>query len=74
MSNYNVVFIIFIIICISAFFSSSETSMMALNKYKLKHLAKKNHLAAKRSLSLVRNPEILLVDILIGNTFANMFA
>lgn len=48
--------------------------MMALNKYKLKHLAKKNHRAAKRSLSLVRNPERLLVAILIGNTFANIFA
>ncbi|MDE4943007.1 CNNM domain-containing protein, partial [Francisella tularensis] len=48
MSTYTVVIIIFILICISAFFSSSETSMMALNKYKLKHLAKKNHRAATR--------------------------
>ncbi|MDE4976091.1 CNNM domain-containing protein, partial [Francisella tularensis subsp. holarctica] len=69
-----VVIIIFILICISAFFSSTETAMMALNKYKLKHLAKKNHSAAKRSLSLVRNPERLLVAILICNTFANIFA
>ncbi|APS92025.1 hypothetical protein P251_02818 [Francisella tularensis subsp. tularensis str. SCHU S4 substr. FTS-634/635] len=74
MSTYTVVIIIFILICISAFFSSSETAMIALNKYKLKHLAKKNHRAAKRSLSLVRNPERLLVAILIGNTFANIFA
>ncbi|MBK2095200.1 DUF21 domain-containing protein [Francisella philomiragia] len=74
MSTYTVVIILFILICISAFFSSSETAMMALNKYKLKHLAKKNHRAAKRSLSLVRNPERLLVAILIGNTFANIFA
>ncbi|MBK2256243.1 HlyC/CorC family transporter [Francisella philomiragia] len=74
MSTYTVVIILFILISISAFFSSSETAMMALNKYKLKHLAKKNHRAAKRSLSLVRNPERLLVAILIGNTFANIFA
>lgn len=74
MSTYSVVIILFILICTSAFFSSSETAMMALNKYKLKHLAKKNHRAAKRSLSLVRNPEKLLVAILIGNTFANIFA
>ncbi|AJI52542.1 HlyC/CorC family transporter [Francisella philomiragia] len=74
MGTYTVVIILFILICISAFFSSSETAMMALNKYKLKHLAKKNHRAAKRSLSLVRNPERLLVAILIGNTFANIFA
>ncbi|AEI36467.1 HlyC/CorC family transporter [Francisella salina] len=74
MSTYTVIIILFILIGISAFFSSSETAMMALNKYKLKHLAKKNHRAAKRSLSLVRNPERLLVAILIGNTFANIFA
>ncbi|WP_150466247.1 HlyC/CorC family transporter [Francisella sp. SYW-9] len=74
MSTYSVVIILFILICTSAFFSSSETAMMALNKYKLKHLAKKNHRSAKRSLSLVRNPEKLLVAILIGNTFANIFA
>lgn len=74
MSTYTVIIILFILICTSAFFSSSETAMMALNKYKLKHLAKKNHRAAKRSLSLVRNPEKLLVAILIGNTFANIFA
>jgi Mg2+/Co2+ transporter CorB len=74
MSTYAVVIILFILICTSAFFSSSETAMMALNKYKLKHLAKKNHRAAKRSLLLVRNPEKLLVAILIGNTFANIFA
>ncbi|ASG68144.1 DNA-binding protein [Francisella halioticida] len=74
MSTYSVVIILFILVCISAFFSSSETAMMALNKYKLKHLAKKNHKGAKRSLSLVRNPEKLLVAILIGNTFANIFA
>ncbi|AIT08520.1 DNA-binding protein [Candidatus Francisella endociliophora] len=74
MSTYTVVIILFILICTSAFFSSSETAMMALNKYKLKHLAKKNHRSAKRSLNLVRNPEKLLVAILIGNTFANIFA
>ncbi|MDE4992363.1 CNNM domain-containing protein, partial [Francisella tularensis] len=53
MCTYTVVIIIFILMCISAFFSSSETAMMALNKYKLKPLSKKNHRAAKRSLSLV---------------------
>ncbi|MFT4693730.1 MAG: Mg2+/Co2+ transporter CorB [Francisella sp.] len=74
MSTYTVVVIIVLLICASAFFSSSETAMMALNKYKLKHLAKNNHKAAKRSLSLVAKPEKLLITILIGNTFANIFA
>jgi len=74
MSTYTVVIIIVLLICASAFFSSSETAMMALNKYKLKHLAKNNHKAARRSLSLVAKPEKLLITILIGNTFANIFA
>ena len=74
MSTYTVVIIIVLLICASAFFSSSETAMMTLNKYKLKHLAKNNHKAAKRSLSLVAKPEKLLITILIGNTFANIFA
>ncbi|MGQ4001928.1 CNNM domain-containing protein [Francisellaceae bacterium CB299] len=74
MSTYTVIVIIVLLICASAFFSSSETAMMALNKYKLKHLAKNNHKAARRSLSLVAKPEKLLITILIGNTFANIFA
>ncbi|QIV94459.1 HlyC/CorC family transporter [Allofrancisella frigidaquae] len=74
MDTYTVIVILFSLVGISAFFSSSETCMMALNKYKLKHLAKKNNKAAKRSLSLVAKPEKLLITILIGNTFANIFA
>ena len=50
MSTYTVIVIIVLLICASALFSSSETAMMALNKYKLKHLAKNNHKAARRSL------------------------
>ncbi len=74
MSTYTVIVIIVLLISASAFFSSSETAMMALNKYKLKHLAKNNDKAARRSLSLVAKPEKLLITILIGNTFANIFA
>ena len=74
MDNYFVFIVLFVLVCASAFFSSSETCMMALNKYKLKHLAKKNNRAAKRSLSLVSNPEKLLTTVLIGNTFANILA
>ena len=66
MGTYTVITIIIILICTSAFFSSSETAMMALNKYKLKHLAKNNNRAAKRSLSLVANPEKLLICIFMS--------
>lgn len=74
MGTYTLIIVITVLISASAFFSSSETAMMALNKYKLKHLAKNNDKAAKRSLSLVSKPEKLLITILIGNTFANIFA
>ena len=62
------------LILLSAFFSGSETGMMSLNRYKLRHLAKKNHRRAKRAQSLLKRPDRLLGVILIGNTFANILA
>ena len=57
-------------IAISAFFSIAETAMMAVNRYKLKHLvAQKNH-AALRVDGLLRHTDRLLGGILIGNTFS----
>ena len=64
-----------ILILISAFFSSSETGMIALNRYKLRHLAKsKKHRAANRALTLLTRTDRLLSVILIGNTIANICA
>ncbi|HDZ38763.1 MAG TPA: DUF21 domain-containing protein, partial [Marinobacter sp.] len=37
------------LIMLSAFFSSSETGMMSLNRYRLKHMAKTGHKGAKRA-------------------------
>ncbi|MDB6096071.1 MAG: HlyC/CorC family transporter [Francisellaceae bacterium] len=54
------------------FFAASETSLMSLNRYRLKHSAKTNHFA-KRILLLLAAPERLLGAILIGNTFALMY-
>jgi Mg2+/Co2+ transporter CorB len=59
---------------LSAFFSGSETGMMAANKIKLKNLSKKSHKGAKRSLELLRKPDLLLSTILVGNNFANILA
>jgi Mg2+/Co2+ transporter CorB len=39
--------VLLLLILISAFFSSSETGMMALNRYRLKHLVKDNHRGAR---------------------------
>lgn len=59
---------------LSAFFSSSETGMMALNRYRLKHLASSGHKGAKRSAKLLERPERLISVVLIGNTLANVLA
>ena len=62
------------LILISGFFSGSETGMMSLNRYKLRHLAKKRHVQARRTQKLLKRPDRLLGVILIGNTFANILA
>lgn len=63
-----------ILIFISAFFSGSETGMMALNRYRLRHLARKGNKSAKRVAKLLSRPDRLLGVILTGNTFANILA
>ncbi len=62
------------LILLSGFFSSSETAMMALNRYRLRHLARNKHRAAMRVSQLLERPDRLLGVILIGNTFANILA
>ena len=62
------------LIILSAFFSGSETGMMSLNRYRLRHMARKEHGVAKRVLQLLQRPDRLLGVILIGNTFANILA
>ncbi|MDC3012055.1 MAG: CNNM domain-containing protein [Pseudomonadota bacterium] len=63
-----------ILLVLSAFFSSAETGMMALNKYRLKHLIKQNNRSAKRAEKLLQRPDRLLGVILIGNNFVNILA
>ena len=48
--------------------------MMALNKYRLKHLIKQNNRSAKRADKLLQRPDRLLGVILIGNNFVNILA
>jgi Mg2+/Co2+ transporter CorB len=55
----------------SAFFSGSETSMMAINRYRLKHLVKEKNKSAKRVSKLLEKTDRLLGVILIGNNFTH---
>jgi len=63
-----------ILILISAYFSSSETGMMALNRYRLKHLENEKHKGAKRVSKLLERPDRLIGLILIGNNLVNIAA
>ena len=63
-----------ILILISAYFSSSETGMMSLNRYRLRHLASQGHKGAKRVESLLERPDRLIGLILIGNNLVNILA
>ncbi len=63
-----------LLILASAYFSSSETSMMSLNRYRLKHLRRNKHPGASRASKLLETPDKLIGIILIGNNFVNFLA
>ena len=66
--------LLFVLILASAFFSASETSMMAINRYRLKSLSAKNNHQAKRVENLLKNIDYLIGGILLGNNFVNILA
>ncbi|MCC7411239.1 MAG: HlyC/CorC family transporter [Gammaproteobacteria bacterium] len=59
---------------LSAFFSGSETGMMALNRYRLRNLVDKKHRAAMRAYALLERPDRLVGLILLGNNLVNIIA
>ncbi|MGH1382254.1 MAG: HlyC/CorC family transporter [Shewanella xiamenensis] len=63
-----------VLILFSAYFSASETAMMTLNRYRLKHLASNGHKGAQRALQLLDRPDKLIGVILIGNNLVNILA
>jgi Mg2+/Co2+ transporter CorB len=69
---YILVLVLLGLILASAFFSGSETGLMRLNRYRLKHLAEKNHGGAKRALELLSDPDKLISLILLGNNIINI--
>ncbi len=66
--------ILFLLILLSGFFSGSETGMMALNRYRLRHLARQQHRGAHRVSELLKRPDRLIGLILLGNNFVNILA
>ena len=67
-------FTLFILLLFSAFFSSSETALMSLNRYRLRHLAEEGHPGAIRASELLNRPDRLIGLILLGNNFVNILA
>ena len=63
---------LFVLILLSGFFSGSETGLMSLNRYRLKHRAESRHGGARRAWELLQKPEQLISLILLGNNFINI--
>lgn len=63
--------IIAVLILLSAFFSGSETALMSLNRYRLKHLASEGHRGAQLARQLLRRPDRILGLILLFNNLVN---
>ncbi len=59
---------------LSACFSASETAMMAINRYRLRHAADSGHRGATLTLSLLNQTDKLLGVILLGNNLVNIAA
>jgi Mg2+/Co2+ transporter CorB len=56
---------------LSAFFSGSETALMSLNRYQLRHKAREGHRGAVLAEKLLKRPDRLIGLILLGNNLAN---
>ena len=66
--------ILVLLILLSGFFSGSETALMTLNRYRLRHLAKSGNKSAQLAQNLLERPDRLIGLILLGNNFVNILA
>ncbi|MGY6631738.1 MAG: HlyC/CorC family transporter [Wenzhouxiangella sp.] len=63
-----------LLIVLSAFFSSSETGLVALNRYRLRHQAQSGHRGARLAQGLLAKPDRMFGLILLGNNLVNILA
>jgi Mg2+/Co2+ transporter CorB len=73
-STGTLIIILVIMVVVSAYFSASETGMMTLNRYRLRHQAKQGNRAARRVEKLLTHPDRLISLVLIGNNLVNILA
>jgi len=62
------------LLLLSAFFSGSETALMSLNRYQLRHKARQGHRGARVAENLLQRPDRLIGLILLGNNLVNFSA
>ena len=69
-------YLVFLLVCLflSAFFSSSETAFIALQRIRVEHMVSTKVNGADRVAKMLQRPEKLLSTILLGNNFANTAA
>ncbi len=65
---------VLVLVVLSAYFSGSETAMMALNRYRLRHLVREGHRGAMKANRLLQRRDRLITLILIGNNLVNFLA
>lgn len=68
------VILIVVLLVLSAFFSATETALMSVNRYRLRHQARSGHRGARIAEWLLQRPDRLIGLILLGNTTANLTA
>jgi len=63
-----------VMLFLSAFFSGTETALMRLNRYRLRHQARSGHHGARLAEQLLARPDRLIGVILLGNNLVNIAA
>jgi Mg2+/Co2+ transporter CorB len=66
--------VLVLLLLLSAFFSGSETALMSLNRYRLRHKARSGHRGARLAENLLERPDRLIGLILLGNNLVNFSA
>ena len=66
--------VLLLLLFLSAFFSGSETALMSLNRYQLRHKARQGHRGAQLAENLLKRPDRVLGLILLGNNLVNIMA
>ena len=68
------IIVLIILLMLSAFFSSAETSLTTVNKIKMRNLADEGNKKAQLVLKITDEPSKMLSAILIGNNIVNLSA